>query len=350
MIEFLTRIIPYISGLYTLPWIIVGFIVNWILLLIFKQERVDPVMKKIGLIILFFFVPPLVFRIFLDTTLGMQELYFGILAFITVASMYAIVYFYAKYRIKKQNLSGMDKAIYFKTLLANQGRSAAFVGGAMLAIEGWQVLTGIFIAVTSIALFAFMPYLLSRMNNNEQTGTDRPNTMPWFLRLFPWYFLCFVIGGILIHKGAGISSADLGDIGIIIRFYTSLTLPFALYYVGSGVHPKDFKVSELRQLIGIDIGDRAHHWSCVRQIFILTSFVTPFFFLITIGSLALFSIIPASWFAVIFINTTLPITSTNMFLVPYGLDKRVTAHSITWSTLINVPIAVLLIWQLSIRL
>jgi len=32
-----------------------------------------------------------------------------------------------------------------------------------------------------------------------------------------------------------------------------------------------------------------------------------------------------------------------MFLVPYGINKRVTALSVSWSTIICIPIVVLLI-------
>ena len=32
-----------------------------------------------------------------------------------------------------------------------------------------------------------------------------------------------------------------------------------------------------------------------------------------------------------------------MFLVPYGIDKKVTALSVTWTTIICVPIVVALI-------
>ena len=59
--------------------------------------------------------------------------------------------------------------------------------------------------------------------------------------------------------------------------------------------------------------------------------------------LLVFKLIPNAWFAVIIINSFLPITSTNMFLLPYGIDKKSTAHSITWTTIVCVPIVVLLI-------
>ena len=55
------------------------------------------------------------------------------------------------------------------------------------------------------------------------------------------------------------------------------------------------------------------------------------------------SAIPASWFAVITINSILPITSTNIFLLPYGIDRKSTVHAVTWTTLVCVPIVVGLI-------
>ena len=54
-------------------------------------------------------------------------------------------------------------------------------------------------------------------------------------------------------------------------------------------------------------------------------------------------LISSAWFAVIVINSILPITSTNMFLVPYGIDRKVAAYSVTWTTIVCVPIVVLLI-------
>jgi hypothetical protein len=81
----------------------------------------------------------------------------------------------------------------------------------------------------------------------------------------------------------------------------------------------------------------------VRNMFILTVIITPLIIGIAFGSLYTIGLIPGAWFAVILINASLPVTSTNMFLLPYGLDKKSTAHIITWTTLICVPIVVALI-------
>ncbi len=141
----------------------------------------------------------------------------------------------------------------------------------------------------------------------------------------------------------------MGDPGVILRFINALTIPAALFYVGSGIHPSDMKLTEIRKLLGFEFEDGVDHWSWVRQIFVLTTFITPFTFISIFGTLLFLKIIPAPWFAVFVLNSILPITSTNMFLVPYGIDKRVTAHAVTWSTLICVPVVVLLIWIFSIH-
>ena len=69
MIETLNVIYNYITGLWTLPWILVGFLVTLALSRMFNEDKVNKAMKKIGLILLYVFVPLLLFRIFLDTGL-----------------------------------------------------------------------------------------------------------------------------------------------------------------------------------------------------------------------------------------------------------------------------------------
>jgi predicted permease len=348
MIDLIQSIIPYISGLYTLPWILVGFLVSSSLTLFFPQERIDRTMKQIGLIILYCFVPVLVFRIFFDTPIGLRELFFVILVVLTISGMYVLAYIFALSRIRKHDLKKSQARLYMKTVLTNQGRSSAFVGGAMLTIPGWGVPAGIFMAFVGVALFAVVPYTLLHLNNREQKERDEPVHLPWFLKVYPWYFISFAVAAIFLQRLTGLTTRDWGDFGILLRFYTALTIPAALYYVGSGIHPNDLKIGELKKLAGLDKEETDEHWRWVRQIFLLTAVYTPLVFAAIFGLLLILNIIPASWFAVIVINTALPITSTNMFLVPYGLDKRATAHSITWSTLICVPVTVLLIGLFSI--
>lgn len=343
MIDALKCIIPYISGLYTLPWILVGFVVTNILSFIVDPDRLDLVMKRIGLIILYCFVPILIFRIFLDTVMGISEVRFLLLSILCIAMMYLLAWLYARYQIRRQNLDPDRAALYLKTMVTNQGRSSAFVGGAMLAIPGWTVDAAIFMAMVGIMLFAVMPYILAHMSSNKRKTPEPKMVLPWFLRFYPWFFISFVAAAIIMQKTTGIKSSDLGNFGVILRFYAAFTIPAALYYVGSGIHLRDLKLTELRKLLGLTIDSGTEHWDWVRQIFRLTTLYTPLLFAIIFGILLYLRLIPGAWFAVIILNTVLPITGTNMFLVPYGLDKRATAHSVTWSTIVNVPIVVILI-------
>jgi len=352
MINIIQSIIPYISGLYTLPWIVVGFIATIILSHIFSREKVDSVMKNIALILLYLFVPALVFRIFLDTPLGALEGIFALVVIYAIILMYTIAYIYALVQVKKKNMTGTTKSLFIKTMITNQGRSSAFVGGIMLAVPGWGVPAGIFMAFVGIVLFAVVPLVLCRLNNRKPSLDSSGLTLPWFLKMYPWYFIIFPITGVFIQKTTGIGTGDLGSLGVLIRFYTALTIPAALYYVGSGMHPSDMKISELKRLLGIDREDGDQHWSWVRHIFIMTTIITPI--VVTLYFLILLKLnavhFPAEWFAVCILNALLPITSTNMFLVPFGIDKRATAHSITWSTIICVPIVIILIPLLSLIL
>lgn len=348
MINLMQSVIPYISGLYTLPWILVGFLVTSFLVYLYSQVQIDTIMKRIGLIILYFFVPPLVFRIFLDTPLGSKEALFVGLVILSISLMYLLAYIYARYQIKRQQLSGEKATLFLKTMITNQGRSSAFVGGAMLAIPGWEVQAGIYMALVGVTLFAIIPYILYHMNNRERKIEESVAKLPWFLTIYPWYFLLFAIAAIFLQKFTGMTSRNLGDVGVILRFYTALTIPMALYYVGAGIHPQELKLIELKKLVGKIQTDADEHWQWVRQIIFLTTVVTPIIFAALFGTLLALSIIPASWFSVIVINAALPITSTNIFIVPYGLDKKTTTHSITWSTLLCVPLVVILIGIFSI--
>ena len=346
--NFILRLMPYISGLYTLPWIIIGFLIIAVLRSVFNQEKIDSSLKKVGIVILYLFIPVLVFRIFLDTVLGVEELRFVLFISCAIIFMYLLAYFYAKHQIKKQNLSGDEEILYFKTVFTNQGRSSAFVGGAMLAIESWRVPAAIIMALVGLTLFAIVPYILNHMNQKEQKGKKTPARLPWFLRIYPYYFILYVVSAVVLQKTTGITTGDLGNFGILLRFYASITIPIALFYVGSGMHPNDLKISELKKLIGLVKVEKDQHWLWVRQIFLLTAVFTPIIFAILLVTLFSLSLIPAAWFSVTLINSVLPITSTNMFLVPYGLDKKATAHSVTWSTIFCIPVAVILIGIFSV--
>lgn len=345
MFEVLESVIPYISGLYTLPWILVGFILTILLSRYIDRQKIDKVMKKIGLVLLYFFVPLLIFRIFIDRDFGVSEIEFAVVSCIIILFTYFLAYYYAKFSVKKLNLKGSKKDKFIKTILTNQGRSSAFIGGALLA-SPWFVEAAIFIALVGVALFAVIPYILSFMYKKESNlKSNNINALPWYLRLYPWYLISYVIAAVILHGITGVTVKDFGDFGIFYKFFTSITIPAALYYVGAGIHPNDLKVKEMKNLFSLKKKFKIEdNWIFVRKLFFLTVILTPLIISIFLGILLIFNLIPSSWFAVIVINFFLPITSTNMFLVPYGIDKKVTALSVTWTTIVCVPIVVFLIW------
>lgn len=348
MIEVLEAILQHIKGLWTLPWILIGFIVTVILSRFFGQEKINNVMKKIGLILLYFFVPFLLFRIFLGVDFQENEIIFTAVCFAVLSFMYIIAYLFALFKVNKIHLNKEIKNNFIKTVLTNQGRSSAFIGGAMLAISEWRVPAAIYMSIGAIFLFAFIPYFLSYLHKKNLKETDKNlklKVLPWYLRFFPWYLLFFAFSAVIIHGLTGITPKSFGyEIGVIFEFFTQLTIPAALFYVGSGIHPSDLKKSELKKLFGFDKTEKGFdHWFWVRNIFVLTVLITPLLITLVFGLFFIYGVINSSWFAVIIINSILPITSINMFLIPYGIDKKSTAHAVTWTTIVCVPIVVVLI-------
>lgn len=347
MFETIESILPYISGLWTLPWILIGFIATIIIAKFTGREKIDKIMKKVGLILLYFFVPVLIFRIFLNTPFGQEEIAFAVTVSGIVLFMYILAFGYARYKVKKLKLDGEKKNLFIKTVLTNQGRSSAFIGSMMLAIEAWRVYAAIFMALVGIALFAIIPYILSYLHKKETKESKKDiKALPWFLKLYPWYLIFFVIIGVVVQYVTGLKSANLigYDADVLLRLYTAITIPAALYYVGAGIHPTDLKKEELKKLIGInEKKNGSDHWAWVRGIFFLTVILTPLIISVFFFGLYSLGLISAAWLAVIIINAFLPVTSTNMFLLPYGIDKKSTAHVVTWTTLVCVPIVVVLI-------
>jgi hypothetical protein len=352
MIEVLNGIIPYISGFYTLPWILVGFLVTIGLSKKFGEQKINGVMKKIGSVILFFFIPFLLFKIFLNIDFGSEEILFTMATIFVILFTYLLAYFFAVIKAKKMLLKKNSKQCFIKTILTNQGRSSAFIGSALLAY--WDMEAGIYLALVGIFLFAIIPFILSRMHKKEANLKENEHlqALPTHLKIYPWYLISFVIVAVFLHGNFGITIMDLGESGIVLNFYTALTIPLALYYVGSGIHPHDLKKSEIKKLFNVKKNNKSEdlHWSWVRNIMFLTMIITPLLISLFFGILLIFDLISNSWFSVIVINSVLPITSTNMFLLPYGIDKRSTAHAITWTTVIAIPIVVLLIYLFSVCL
>jgi len=345
-IDILVSILPYISGLYTLPWIIVGLVVTYLLGRAYGREYIDGIMKKIGLVLLFVFIPLLLFRIFINIDFGQQEMIFSGITFGVLFFMYVLAYFLGHLEAKNLDLEGMKKRTFIKTVLTNQGRSAAFVGGALLAIEKWAVPAGIYISLVGIGLFAVMPYILSVMHKHETENIKEDSSpLPLFLRIYPWYLLSFVIAAVLIHRFTGITMADLGDGGSVLHFITAITIPAGLYYAGAGIHPKDLKFDEMKKMFlpPKEKEKREFHWSVGRNAFLTTMLYTPIITVLVFAPILFLGLIPGSWFAVIVINSILPITSTNMFLISYGLNVKGTALSVTWTTVVSVPLVLILI-------
>jgi predicted permease len=352
MIDIIELVLPYIKGLWTLPWIAVGFLITFVLSKSYSESSVNKAMKKIGLILLYFFVPLLLFRILLSVDFQHSEILFTLICFFILFLMYLLAYFFAKHYADRYNLIGKSKRDYIKTVLTNQGRSSAFVGGALLAIEEWRVFATIYMIIGAIFLFAIIPYILNHFHKKDIKKSQKSykiHALPWYLRIFPWYLLLFAFAAFIVHFTTGITSKNLGDFGTVFEFITQLTIPAALYYVGAGIHPSDLKISELKKLFGLNNKKtKDDHWQWVRNMFLLTVIITPLIMLIIFVPLLLLGFIEKAWFPVIIINSILPVTSTNMFLLPYGIDKKSTAHIVTWTTLVCVPIVVVLITILGI--
>jgi len=101
MLEFLDTSINYISGLNTLPWIFIGFILTILFSLIIGEENVNKAMKRSALILLFVFVPLLLFRILLNVDFGFNQIIFTLFCFVIISLMYVLSYFFANYKAKK---------------------------------------------------------------------------------------------------------------------------------------------------------------------------------------------------------------------------------------------------------
>ena len=350
MLEFLGTSIDYISGLNTLPWILIGFTLTIIFSRLFGEENVNKAMKRNSLFLLFIFVPLLLFRILLNVDFGINEISFTIACFIILTLMYILAYLFANYNVKKMSLKDENKWNYIKTVLTNQGRSSAFVGGMMLVIPQWQVQVLIYMIIGALFLFALIPLALSVLHKKEikkSADNEKIKALPWYLKIFPFYLFAFALAAIILHRLTGITTKDPNDFNSFFNFFTQITIPAALYFVGSGIHPSDLKIDEMKKLFSLK-NKIKEQWLWVRNILYLTVVITPLLTVVIILPIYIIGLISNTWFVVIVINSILPITSTNMFLVSYGIDKKVTALSVSWTTLVCVPIVVTLIFVFNI--
>jgi predicted permease len=299
-------------------------------------------MKKIGLVLLFVFIPILLFKLFLNIDFRAGEFDFAILALGVMAFLYLIAYLFARRQAPRFTDDDSERLHFLKTTIVNQGRSAAFFGSAILAIEELRIPAAIYITLLGIYLFAIVPYILAHLHGREAAACETKNPLPRFLRVFPWYLAAFPISATVIHMQTGVTTGTY-EWGVLLEFAAAVTIPAALYYVGSGIRLADVTPDKLRQLFFGHEGELAK----VRVLLLLTMVITPVVIAALFGSLWMLGLLPAAWFAVLLLNAVLPITSTNMFLVPYGINKKVTALSVTWSTLFSLPLFVVLLYVLS---
>ena len=202
MFEFLDTSINYISGLNTLPWILIGFILTILFSKILGENRVNIIMKRNALILLFVFVPLLLFRILLNVDFGNEEIIFTVSCFLILTLMYILAYFFARYKVRKINLKGKEKWSYIKTVLTNQGRSSAFVGGIMLIVDEWRVQVIIYMIIGAIFLFALIPLILSFLHKREikNVKEEKIKALPWYLKIFPLYLGVFAFSAIVTEQ------------------------------------------------------------------------------------------------------------------------------------------------------
>jgi hypothetical protein len=320
-------------------------VANGVLSRVFGAGRIKTVMQKISLVLLFVFIPILLFKLFLNIDFRGEELDFAMVACGAMALSYIIAYLFGLRRAPRLAITKQEQVHFIKTVVVNQGRSAAFFGSAILAFSELKIFAAIYITLVGIFLFAIVPYALSALHHQEASHPQsQKSPLPRFLRIFPWYLLIFPVSATLIHHQLDLTTGS-SEWGVILDFLAAVTIPAALYYVGSSIKVADLHLNELRQLFSSSTHRR--ELQKVREILLLTMVVTPAVVIVLFGVLLLMQVIVPEWFAVIFLNAILPVTSTNMFLIPYGIDGKVTALAITWTTIISLPVFVVLLSVIS---
>ncbi len=199
MIALLQSIIPKISGLYTLPWIVVGFIVTNLLAYYHTQDKVNLYLRKVALVLLYVFVPLLVFRIFLDTGIGLYELEFVSIVISSITFMYLLALALCPVSNPTPKPCWREKIKLPENCdHQNQGRLCFcgwnYVSGAKLGSFG-----GDFYGSLRYCPICNNPIHLHVMHDREHKERDRLITLPWFLRVYPYYFILYVVAW---HFGA----------------------------------------------------------------------------------------------------------------------------------------------------
>ncbi|KAL0225677.1 hypothetical protein P9112_013001 [Eukaryota sp. TZLM1-RC] len=354
-------ILPYISGVAALPWIIIGFIVNSILCYCLNPSSVIKAMKAFGKVLLFVFIPLLQFRIFLSIPFGLSEISFSITAVAVMLLLYLVSYYSSKLRSRSLKLCIMENQEFLKTCLTNQGRSSAFIGGSLLSIAAWEIQASLYMALYGVFLFVLIPIALSRMSKKDvlpkelqdmsspadvdlesnHTPVKPTSPIPLYLQIFPVFLLVTIAIAIILNRMFDITMESLGKPGEYIHLVSAFTVPLGLYYAGSGVKAEDLKWMNISQVFSTQSQSLALRSTSFTLFINLV--ISPLIIGSIFGVLTLFKIIDTSWFSVIFINTILPTTPTNIFLEEFGINKKATALTVSTSTALGVPLVLIMI-------
>ncbi|KAL0213036.1 hypothetical protein RCL1_006662 [Eukaryota sp. TZLM3-RCL] len=462
-------VIHYLSGVYALPWLVVGFILNSLFTRWCCPLKVQRFMKIFGNFLLYVLIPLLIFRLFLSVDFDTYAVIFSIISALSIGLMYFVSYIYARYSARRLEMSPKESKVYIKSIFTNQGRSSIFIGGALLSIEEWSFYAAIYLSIFGAFLFAVTPFILTGMaktgencqedeekemdvirsvpldtlsrkvngnhynrsspcsfdsleyndishsisdnvetivstnNNNNETDSvsdDLSNmstkdetcevlndkadlcqgdecdlqcikvdevegesmdevavpvevpssqlALPLGLRIFPAVLMVTIISSIVLRRLTGTSFSAWGNIGSFLHFLSALTVPFGLYFAGAGIKTRDLSWSNLVLYLWpskLTTQNRSEIQSIliIRGSLFTTLVLCPLIIGLIFFLLQVFGVASSAWFCVMFLNSLLPITSTNVFLVDYGLSLSGVSISVSMSTIIAVPLVFSLI-------
>ncbi|KAL0213218.1 hypothetical protein RCL1_006844 [Eukaryota sp. TZLM3-RCL] len=172
--------------------------------------------------------------------------------------------------------------------------------------------------------------------------------LPLGLRIFPAVLMVTIISSIVLRRLTGTSFSAWGNIGSFLHFLSALTVPFGLYFAGAGIKTRDLSWSNLVLYLWpskLTTQNRSEIQSIliIRGSLFTTLVLCPLIIGLIFFSLQVFGVASSAWFCVMFLNSLLPITSTNVFLVDYGLSLSGVSISVSMSTIIAVPLVFSLI-------